>query len=125
MRYLGIDYGTKNIGVALSDETNTLAFPLQNILNDDAVITRICDICKEHAVTAVVLGESKDFQGQENAVMEEIHQFKTALQNQCNISVIWEPEFMTTMQASRIQGDHPKIDSSAAAIILQSYLSRH
>jgi RNase H-fold protein (predicted Holliday junction resolvase) len=56
--------------------------------------------------------------------MEEVRDFKEYLEEEFGIEVVFEPEILSTLQASRIQGEHIMIDSSAAAIILQSYLDR-
>ena len=73
---LGIDYGTKRIGVALSDEAGQFGQPHSVIKNSkaakDEVLEKILEIVKTEQVAEVVIGESKDFKGQDNAVMAEI-----------------------------------------------------
>jgi len=124
MRYLGIDYGVKRVGVALSDETNKVALPLAVVENDRRLFDRLNDIVCERAITCIVLGESKNFKGGDNAVMEDIRNFKKRFEDQFSIPVILEPEFLTSHQAEKIQGRNDMIDASAAALILQSYLDR-
>jgi putative Holliday junction resolvase len=127
---LGIDYGTKRIGVAVSDKNWQFAFPLSIVKNGpskkerDAALYEIRKICDEHEVYVVVIGESKDFQNKDNAIMEEIRDFREHLIEEFELDVVFEPEMFSTLQASRIQGEHDKIDASAAAVILQSYLDR-
>jgi len=131
MRYVGIDYGTKRVGIALSDESNTFALPLKVIENNskdnnkhvslvEAINTLACD----NEVTHIILGESKDFQGTDNSVMTKIRNFKEQLENLTTLPVLFEPEFMTSQNAERFQGKNDMHDASAAALILQSYLDR-
>lgn len=124
MRYLGIDYGGKRIGLALSDENGGLAFPLQMVENGKRTIGEIKHLCNEKNVSTIVVGESMDFKGQGNPIMEEIKIFVSALEKETLLPVHLEPEFLTSAQASRIQGEHKKIDTSAATLILQAYLDK-
>lgn len=124
MRFLGIDYGTKRIGLALSDEEGGMAFPHSVIPNDDDFVKTLVGMIKKEQVGAIVLGESKDFEQKENPIMEEIHRLKDVLEKEKGLSVYLEPEFFTSAEARRLQGKHEKTDASAAAIILQSYLDR-
>lgn len=123
MRYLGIDYGTKRIGVAISDEAATLAFPHDVIKAGKSAAAEIADICKVNGITVAVIGESRNYKGDENKVMEEVHPFMSELEK-AGLRVILEPEILSTVQAERIQGKKTDIDASAAAIILQSFLDR-
>jgi putative Holliday junction resolvase len=124
MKFMGIDYGTKRVGIALSDESSTFALPHSVIENSKALIDKLNEIKCEHEVTAVILGESKNFKGEDNKVMGDIRKLKEQIENTLQIPVILEPEFLTSHQAERFQGKTDKLDSSAAALILQSYLDR-
>ena len=131
MKYLGIDYGQKRIGVAVSDESAVLAFPLGTVDAGDKALGEVLDIAKENGVTIAIIGESLDFKFKKNPIMKEIEKFAEALQaNQ--LAVVFEPEFMTSAQAERqgkdkrgesLEGAQHR-DASAAALILQSYLDR-
>ncbi len=124
MKFMGIDYGTKRVGIALSDESNTFALPLKTLSNSKRIFDEINDIMCDKEITHIIIGESKNFQGQDNTVMKEIKVFKENLENRFGKPVLFEPEFMSSQQASSVQGDHALLDASAAAIILQSYLDR-
>lgn len=124
MRYLGIDFGTKRIGVALSDAHGSIAFPHSVVTNTKTAVDEITLIAQKEGVSVVVVGESKDFSGVPNVVMEKIIPFAQALEKQSGLPVIFEPEFLSSQQASTFQGEHDKLDASAAAIILQAYLER-
>lgn len=129
-RVLGIDYGTKRIGVALSDPQAAFGQPYSVVQNSKTALDEILAIVKKENVAEIVLGESKDFKGQDNKVMSEIRDFKFALEKALVlllppiIPVIFEPEFLTSHQAEYFQGKHDLLDASAAALILQSYLDR-
>jgi putative Holliday junction resolvase len=124
MRTLGIDYGTKRVGIALSDETNVFALPVKVIQNSSHLLEDVVKIATDSCVQLVVLGESKDFKGKDNAVMKDILRFKEELEGKLEASVVLEPEFMTSHAAERFQGKTELLDASAAALILQSYLDR-
>lgn len=121
-KFIGIDYGTKRIGLALADEDTRIATPYQVIDNNDEVISRLVDLCKQESVHAAVLGESKNLSGDDNPVMKQIRSFKRELEEQADLPVIYVPEFFTSAQARRQPESEFKVDGSAAAIILQSYL---
>lgn len=124
MRYLGIDYGKKRVGLALSDESGRLAFPHSVLPNDKELISTVAEIAREQKVKAVVVGESKDLSGKANPLMKDIDAFIVSLKKAAKKPVILEPEFWTSFQAARWQGKTAKLDASAAAIILQSYLDK-
>ncbi|MEI6528092.1 MAG: Holliday junction resolvase RuvX [bacterium] len=123
-RLLGIDYGTKRVGIAVSDEAGQIAFPKEVLKNDNLLLSKIGDICKNDKITTVIIGESKNFNGEDNPIMEEIYDFMRYLEEVLKLEVILEPEFLSSHQAARVQGEHGKLDASAAAIILQSYLDK-
>lgn len=126
MRFLGIDYGTKKVGLAVSDEAATLAFPfkvLKNLRTYD-VLRGVKKICEEKEISKIILGESLDYKGRPNPVMAEIEKFKILLEKEIGLLVIFETEVLTTKQAAASQPDNKKLDASAAALILQSYLDR-
>ena len=123
MRIIGIDYGSKRIGVAVSDPSGRFALPLSIVPNTPALAVEIEKIAAEQGADEVVLGESKTYGGQPNDILEASLAFKSELEKR-GLVVHLEPEFMTSMHAERLQGKHDKIDASAAAIILQSYLDK-
>lgn len=142
MRYLGIDYGSKRVGVAVSDEEGKFALPLIVLPNDGKLVDAVRKIIGEKSVGAVVLGESKDFKGEDNAIMSDVREFKRVLEETTGLSVHFESEMFTSAEANRINLREPQrsrrsgvrqrrpetnnamLDASAAAIILQSFLDR-
>lgn len=124
MRHLGIDFGEKRVGIALSDEDGKIAFPSAVLTNDENLLKNIVDLCMKNAVETVVMGESRNYQGQINPIMWKIDSFRKQLET-IGFQVIFEPEFLTSKQASQITGENKMLDASAAALILQSYLNRN
>ena len=124
MRFLGIDYGEKRVGIALSSEDNRFAFPKKVLANDAKLLPWIKAFCRENKVGGIVLGESKDFKGKHNLIMKGVLRLKEKLAKQLDMPIYLEPEFMTSQEAARIAGDNGLLDASAAAIILQSYLDK-
>lgn len=123
MKFLGIDYGTKNVGIAISDEDGVMAFPKDTLINTSYLAEDILTIARNNEVRTVVLGESKDFYGQDNPIMKRITAFKEKLE-EGGVTVVYENELYSTQEAARGQEDMPKNDASAATIILQSYLDK-
>jgi putative Holliday junction resolvase len=128
MRHLGIDFGTKKVGLALSDEAGRMGFPHASVPNDGRLIDYVRELIKHKHVEVVVLGESRDFAGNENAVAAKARAFADDLERTTDVKIRWEPEGMTTQEARRdpegvYTGSHAAVDASAAALILTSYLS--
>lgn len=129
MRYLGIDYGTKKVGLALSDEAGTMGFPHETLTQSARLLDEVVKLMREKGVEAVVMGESRGFGGQENPVAANARAFASSLTAMTGIAVHFEPETYTTQAArrypdgSRMEGS-PDVDASAAALILTSYLER-
>jgi putative Holliday junction resolvase len=83
----------------------------------------VAKLIGEKEIERVVIGESRNFRGEPNAIMEDIEQFKKDLEELCGVEVIYEQEFLTSAQAAR-EGESKDIDAASAALILQSYLDR-
>ncbi len=140
-RFLGIDYGTKRIGIAISDEKGILAFPKEIILNNSDGFERLSEIIKIENVSEIVIGESVDFSGKLNVLSARIEIFILELKDKFNLPIHKQKEFLTSVEARR-SGNNKKslsqsqthskikqiksghIDASAAALILQRYLDR-
>lgn len=140
-KFLGIDYGTKRIGVAISDDGGKMAFPKEIILNDQSVFEKIAEILKKEKIDEVVIGESVDFSGKLNALSARIEIFISDFKEKFEIPIHKQKEFLTSVEArktgiskkdltqtqahSRLKDKkRGHIDSSAAALILQRYLDK-
>ena len=136
MRYMGLDLGSKTLGVAISDPTKTIANVLTTIRfkdeNYDLLISPLADIIKEYHISKIILGYPKNMN---NTVGERAMitlDFKEKLENNFNIEVIMEDERLTSVISNNvlIEADlsrkkrKQKVDGIAAEIILQGYLDR-
>ena len=134
MKFLGIDYGERRIGLALSDSTNMIASSYSNIFNNQKKYQAIKDMVESHKITHIVIGLPLLLNGQkgEKALMVEefSEELRSFLENR--VEIILEDERLTTVSAERIliQGDlsrkkrKEKIDALAASLILQKYLDK-
>jgi putative Holliday junction resolvase len=123
MRILGIDYGSKRVGIALSDEGRQFGMPLITINNSKNTLKEVIEIAKINNVKEIVIGESKNYKGEANTILPESLNFKMDLEKE-GYAVFLEPEFMTSANAERFQGKTNMLDASAAALILQSFLDK-
>ncbi len=141
MRFLGVDYGTKRLGLAVSDEGGVLAFPKKILQNDSALFEKLAAILHEEKIKSIVIGESTDFSGKPNVLASKIEIFIADLKKRFNLPVYKQKEFLTSVEARKtfdgkkkasVSQKHSKvkkvkskrIDASAAALILQRYLDK-
>jgi len=124
MKYLGIDYGEKRVGIAISDNEMKVAFPKVVFENDQDLIKKISDLCKENEVNSIVIGESKNYKGEDNKINPKIILFKRELGNIIKLPIFLEPEFMTSAQVENTFGKNEMLDASAASIILQTFMDK-
>lgn len=133
-KILGIDFGTKRVGVAVSDEAGQFAFPHGVFPNNEELVSAVTNLIGELGVATVVMGQSINFKGVENPVMEKARTFAEALKASAKIEVVYQPEGLTSAQArrqfeneekTRSTKPDPKVDASAAALILEEYLLTH
>lgn len=122
MRILGVDYGSRRVGLALSDEQANLAYP-HSVVETAKAKQTIITLCETEGVDTVVLGESKDYKGNDNTIAPAIRQLAEELKAAA-LEVILEPEVLTSAAAERAGGTREELDARAAALILQSYLDR-
>ncbi len=124
MKYLGIDYGTKRIGLATAPSGSTMAFPLRVIPFTPTLVRDIADICIALEVGTIVMGNSLNFQNQPNAIMKKILPFVEELKIATGLPVEFMNEVLSSQEAMHLQGDNAENDASAATIVLQSYLDK-
>lgn len=130
MRYLGIDYGSRKTGLALSDEAGTMGFPHAIIPTDGRLIDEVLSVIQKKEVGGVVMGDSRDSSGKENPVAHDAKAFAQLITARCGIPVSFEMEAFTTQEARRtiegeLRADGGHKDASAAALILTSFLSHN
>lgn len=133
MRYLGIDYGSKNVGIAISDESGAMGFPHSILSNTSNLLDELCTFITKEGIGAIVIGESRKLSGEENQIAKDAKKLGALLGEKTGLRVFYESEVFTSIEArrapakttkSRARKTRARIDSSSAAIILTSFLSR-
>jgi putative Holliday junction resolvase len=130
-RYLGIDYGTKRVGLALSDGLGITARPLE-VVPRSRVGERVVELCAEHGVDMLVVGLPTGLNGQEGAAVAGARALGEELAELTGLPVTYIDERFTSKLAEsallesgmRRRSRRDKVDKVAAAIILQSFLDR-
>lgn len=123
-KILGIDYGEKRIGLAISDESQTFARELV-ILSPKDFWKSITSLIEENQVEKIVLGWPLNMNGEETEKTEEVSRFKVQVVSKTGLSVETVDERLTSKMAESISGSKKNIDSLAAQIFLQNYLDRN
>ena len=131
-RILGLDYGSVRLGVAISDLSQCIAYPLPSMRmrEFDSNFQCLKHLCQEKQVKYIVLGLPKQLNGKEGQSAEKARQFGKQLSHQLQQPVIFFDERLSTRLAERLLIDaglsrkkrRGKIDSVSAAVILQNYL---
>jgi len=132
MRILALDHGSKRIGVAVSDETRTIAQPLEYIPAGPFAdfLARLRQLIREKEIGLILVGLPRNMDGSYGPAAEKVQTFVAALREAVVVPVKTWDERLTSAQANRvlIQGGvrrdkrKEKVDQTAAAILLQSYL---
>ena len=127
---LALDFGRARIGVAISDELQLLAHPVETILANERATSRVVELVRERNVEHVVVGIPKRMNGQIGTAATEALEFVEKLRAVLPCPVVTWDERLTTVAAHRALRDAGKktrhtrgyIDQVAAQMILQSYL---
>lgn len=138
MRIMGLDYGSKTVGVAISDELMITAQPIMTITRKSEnklrkTLAKIEELIDEYEVSFVVLGYPKNMNNTEGARVEATKEFKEHLERRTGLEVYLQDERMSTIESERILMDagvrrenrKEYVDKMAAAVILQSYMDSH
>lgn len=136
MRYLGLDLGSKTLGISISDRTNTIASIYKTIFfkeNDyDSLIPEIIDIIKKENISVIILGFPKNMNNTIGTRAEITLEFKKKLEDNIGIKVELMDERLTSVIANDVligadvsrKKRKKKVDGMAALLILQSYIDR-
>jgi putative Holliday junction resolvase len=124
MRKLGIDYGTKKIGLALTDESGSMAFPHSVIPTNHDVMKVLVNLISKEKVGEIVIGHSLDRNGKPNAVHAGVESLMLDLTLETGLPVHLQPEQYTTQAAIQLQGKTAMTDAAAAALILDSFITQ-
>ena len=132
MRILALDHGSKRIGVAVSDELKMIAQPLEFISAEPFAdfLTRLNQLLSEKQVELILVGMPRNMNGSYGPAALKVEEFVAALRRSMTVPIKTWDERLTSAQADRylIEGNvrrdkrKQKVDQTAAAILLQSYL---
>ena len=132
MRILAIDHGTKRMGIAISDEMRTIAQPLEYIAAEplEKFFDRLKQIIADKQVSLIVVGVPRNMDGTYGPAALKVQEFVAGLKEAVTVPIKSWDERLTSVQANRylIEADvrrskrKEKVDKTAAAILLQSYL---
>tara|TARA_B100001057_G_scaffold496784_2_gene599170 strand:- start:3531 stop:3938 length:408 start_codon:yes stop_codon:yes gene_type:complete len=133
-KILAIDYGKKRIGIAISDSKKSIAFPLKTIVNKEIFIS-LKEIIQTEKIEAIVLGEPKSLNNNENILLLEVIKFKKKIISLFSLPVYLVDERFTSKIASKIildanikkmkRRDKSLIDKVSASLILETYLKKN
>ncbi|MDO8552533.1 MAG: Holliday junction resolvase RuvX [bacterium] len=123
MKYLGVDYGTKRIGVAVSNAEGTIAFPRATVANDPRLFELLGRLIAEEKIESIVVGDTRSFSNLENLVTKDAENFIARLKKEVSLPVLSAWEAGSSIEASRYAPENEShSDGAAASIILQRYL---
>ena len=134
MRYIGLDLGTKTLGVAVSDKTETIASAITTLRfsenNPEEILDDLTKIMDEYKVGAIVIGLPKNMNNSLGFAAERTKEFVKVLNNTYGIPVYEQDERLSSVTANNVllQADisrkkrKSKVDTVAATVILQNYL---
>ena len=132
MRWLALDHGTKNIGIAFSDELEILASPFAVWPNQgDATLARLARLATEEGAQALVVGLPRHHDGAESATAGLARAFGEALRERTGLPLVFWDEHLTSAEADRLLAQRgvkardrkARLDSAAAAVILQDLIA--
>ena len=136
-RILGIDFGTRRIGLALSDPTATIAQPLPTLTRRAGKrppVQAVADLVREQEVSEIVIGLPLALSGEETDWTAEVRDFGAKLAQRSGVSVSFLDERMTSVQAEKTvrslglkrseREQKSRVDAAAALLILQAWLDR-
>lgn len=137
IRILGLDYGERRIGLALSDPTGTLASPLTTVTRRRGKrppLRRMESIARDHGVTGLVVGLPLDLEGAEDGWCAEVRRVGDELARRLHVPRGYVDERFSSVRAEAAlravgvqpsrRGEKARVDAAAAAVILQSWLDR-
>ncbi len=133
MRFVGLDYGQKRIGIAVSDSDGLLALPVTSFVRTkdrSGDIRRLAALIQEYEPALIIVGLPRRLSGELGPSANAVKRFVTDLSKEIEVEILFQDERFTTVEASKrlreatLSGKAQRsvIDASAAAIMLQSWL---
>jgi putative holliday junction resolvase len=134
-RALGIDYGSKRVGVSISDPTRLIAQGGETLRNDGSLIKRLCTIVAERGVSLVVVGMPYSPDGGKGAKAREVEEFIGRLMQASSVRIETWDESFSSVRAHEVfleagmkrkrRREKGRVDQMAARILLQEYLDHN
>ena len=134
MRILGIDYGEKRIGVAITDPLNMFAYPLTTLNNDTSLWNQLQKIFSEYKIEKAIVGYPLKESGAPSKISEMVLKFKESLINKFSVevnlvderysSLIAQQRILQSVSSKKKRQDKSLLDKNAAAVLLEDYLSK-
>jgi putative holliday junction resolvase len=129
-RVLGIDPGTKRCGIAITNASQTMAFPRPALRRDAEIMTRLRELIEGEEIESVVIGRPIALSGNETSSTADADEFYSQMREQFSVPVLQWDERLTTRDAQKSLSEagltqkesRDRIDSAAAAIMLQNYI---
>lgn len=131
-RFLAIDYGTKRVGIAVTDPLNIFAYPLLTLENDSHLIEKIGQILDEYHVIKIIIGNPLKEDGSDSVSSEKVYEFKELIKKSFPQEIIFIDErysseiakqrILESVPSKKKRKDKSLLDKNAAAIILEDYL---
>lgn len=126
--YLGVDWGSKMIGLAVGSE---IPYELATIRNDKGAIEKIAQLCVQEKIEKIVIGMPVLESGDKGNLADKVEYFGRQLKEKTNLPIYFEPENLTTQTALELlkeEGMRPddiekKVDQTAARLILEQYIA--
>jgi len=131
MRWMSLDHGTKNLGIAFSDELEILATPFAVWPNQgEPALDRLAALAREEGVQALVVGLPRHKDGAESATAGLARAFGEALRDRTGLPLVFWDEHLTSAEADRLLAQRgvkakdrkARLDAAAAAVILQDLI---
>ena len=129
MKYIGLDYGTKKCGLAVSDDRGMVAVPWKIVATSE-LLRELAEMLNNEKFKRIVVGESVNSKGEYNLVFAEVEKFVEILKNEYankfksgDLEIFFEKEFFSSKHARSGDGKH-EVDDRAAALILQRFLDK-
>ncbi|MFH1700210.1 MAG: Holliday junction resolvase RuvX [Candidatus Zixiibacteriota bacterium] len=133
-RFLGLDYGGRRIGIAISDPQGIIARPMNTLIVSgmNNATEQIKNLIDENEIAGIVIGLPLNLSGQPSDLSREAELFASELEKQIELPIYFEDERFSSKQAEKVLHSHGKkirgnkeiIDRISAAIILQAFLDR-
>ena len=129
---MGIDYGEKRIGIALSDPLLTFAYAFTTLLNEPSFLTKLSKIIEEKRITKIILGIPSDRFKSSKEILQKVLKLKSEIETKSKIEIVlWDEEYSSAIAKEKMIESITKkskrkrkelLDSHSAAVILQEYL---